>query len=208
MDRHEIIRPTFPTRRVILGAGVIAAAVGIASYRPISDPSWKLDLRTSPWRPRDSAGLVVQDQRLWLIGGTLADNKSSLLDCWSSPDGLDWSRETDQAPWSPTIQAMTASFAGRLWRMGGFFPQSQTFVASAEVWASRDGRDWQSVSEQAPWTQRGGGALIAYNGKLWLLGGSQHPRGGGNVKRRLVHRGRLKLDPSPSQRAVATPRVS
>ncbi len=181
MDRHETMRPTFPTRRVILGAGVIGAAVGIASYRPISDPSWKLDLRTSPWRPRDSAGLVVQDQRLWLIGGTLADNKSSLLDCWSSPDGLDWSRETDQASWNPTIQAMTASFAGRLWRMGGFFPQSQTLVASAEVWASRDGRDWQWVSEQAPWTQRGGGTLIGYDGKLWLLGGSRHPRGGATL---------------------------
>ena len=188
MDRDESRRLAFPTRRVILGAGVISGAVGIVSYRPVSDPSWKLQNRTSSWSPRDSAGLVLHDERLWLIGGTAADNKSSLADCWSSPDGLNWSREIDQARWSSTIQPMTASFAGRLWRMGGFIPHSETLVGSAEVWASPDGQGWQRINEQAPWIERGGGTLIAFNEKLWLLGGSRQARRmGEELKRRLVH---------------------
>ena len=39
---------------------------------------------------------------------------------------LDWRKEVDRAAWTPSIQSMSVTFAGRLWRMGGFVVQGES----------------------------------------------------------------------------------
>ncbi|SFI49122.1 hypothetical protein SAMN05216525_109149 [Bradyrhizobium sp. Gha] len=172
------MNPRPPTRRLILVGGLISGAVGIASYRPAPDPSWKAVTSDAPWAPRDNAGLVIHENRIWLIGGTPAKTPQGLSDCWSSAEGLTWTKELDQAPWSPTVQSMVIAFAGRLWRMGGFYQDGDTFAPVAEIWSSQDGRSWTRAGE-ADWSPRGGGALVSFSGRLWLLGGTRHPRNEG-----------------------------
>lgn len=165
-----------PTRRVVLGGGLISLAVWLASYRPTPDPSWTLATKTAPWSPRDSAGFVAHQNRVWLIGGTAKDGKTGLTDCWSSADGLTWTRDLDRAPWAPTIQSMVASFAGRLWRMGGFLPDGNTFTPVDDIWSSADGQNWIRAVAPKKWSPRGGGTLVAFDEKLWLLGGVESLR--------------------------------
>ncbi|SDI50445.1 hypothetical protein SAMN05216338_102417 [Bradyrhizobium sp. Rc2d] len=169
-----------PTRRAVLGGGLISLAVWLASYRPTSDPSWTQATASAPWSRRDSAGFVVHDDRIWLVGGTADDQKTGLTDCWSSLDGLTWTKELEQAPWTPTVQSMVVSFSGRLWRMGGFIHSGNTFVPAGEIWFSQDGRGWTRATAQAQWPARGGGALVAFEGRLWLLGGAQSLRSEGS----------------------------
>lgn len=168
------------TRRAVLGGGLISLTVWLASYRPTPDPSWTQATGSAPWPRRDSAGFVAHQGRIWLIGGTADDQKTGLTDCWSSADGLTWIKELDQAPWKPSVQSMTVSFSGRLWRMGGFLYNGSTFVPDGDIWFSKDGRTWTRATAQPEWPARGGGALLAFEGRLWLLGGAQSLRSEGS----------------------------
>lgn len=165
-----------PTRRVVLGGGLISLAVWLASYRPTPDPSWTSAAKAAPWPRRDGAGFVAHQNRVWLIGGTDEDGKTGLTDCWSSADGLTWTRDLDRGPWTPTVHSMVASFSGRLWRMGGLLQDGNTFVPVDDIWSSADGQNWTRAVASKKWSPRGGGTLVAFDGRLWLLGGVESLR--------------------------------
>jgi hypothetical protein len=112
-----------------------------------------------------------------LFGGSGPKQDPNLSDCWSTVDGIDWQKEVSVAAWTLSAQTMSVSFAGRMWRMGGFLEKNRPI---SEIWSSVDGRIWTLASAAAAWQPRGGGALVVHNGKLWLLGGTRHPHNEGD----------------------------
>ena len=40
-----------------------------------------------------------------------------------------------------------------------------------DVWHSRDGNNWEQVTDDAAWSDRWGHASLVYDNKMWLLGG-------------------------------------
>jgi hypothetical protein len=172
------VDPPFPTRRAILGGGVISAVVWALSYRPAPDPGWSALKTASKWLPRDNAAFLGHNGRLWLFGGS--NQVSDLGDSWSTVDGIDWRKESDRAAWTPAAQSMSVAFAGRLWRMGGFVKEENSFTPISEIWSSLDGRNWTLVTAEPGWEARGGGVLVVHDKKLWLLGGTRHPRNEGD----------------------------
>jgi hypothetical protein len=124
------------------------------------------------WQPRDSAGEVVFNDRLWIMGGWFDSFSAPPRDVWSSADGKSWQRATTQAPWKHSDLSMTLSFDGRMWVMGGWYNgRLAGHGASNEVWVSRDGAHWEQVSKQAPWSPRLAGGVAVFKGRMWLLGG-------------------------------------
>jgi hypothetical protein len=174
------VQPLFPTRRAIVGGAVIAGAVWVLSYRPSPDPNWTRLVGKAIWSPRDGAALLLQNDRVWLFGGSPSNEILDLGDVWSTVDGIDWRREVDQAAWTPSANAMSVAFGGRMWRMGGFVKRENRFLPISEIWASADGRNWTLASSKPDWEARGGGALVVHNEKLWLLGGTRHPHNEGD----------------------------
>jgi hypothetical protein len=174
------IDSTFPTRRAVVGGAVIAGTVWALSYRPAPDPPWYLIKASATWLPRDGAGFHEHNGRLWLFGGSALHQGLDLGDCWSTHDGIDWRKEIDRAAWTPSANSMSVAFAGRMWRMGGFIEKESSPFPIGEIWASADGRNWTLATANPPWEARGGGALVVYDGKLWLLGGTRHPRNEGD----------------------------
>jgi hypothetical protein len=174
------IDSTFPTRRAAVGGAVIAGAVWVLSYRPAPDPPWTLVKTSAIWPPRDGAGFYEHNGRLWLVGGSAQHQGLDLGDCWSTHDGIDWRKEIDRAAWTPSAYSMSVAFAGRMWRMGGFIKKESRPFPIGEIWASADGRNWTLATANPAWEARGGGALVAHDGKLWLLGGTRHPRNEGD----------------------------
>ncbi|MDR6306194.1 N-acetylneuraminic acid mutarotase [Nitrobacter vulgaris] len=71
---------------------------------------------------------------------------------------------------------MTVVFAGRMWRMGGFVERENKFYPINEIWSSADGRSWTLAAANPGWQARGGGTLVVFNEKLWLLGGTSQYR--------------------------------
>lgn len=164
------------------GAGLLALGdhlymLGGWLHGPLTSEVWRTsDLKTweliaiAPWAPRHGAAWLVHDNRLWVIGGDL------YTDVWSSPNGMDWTLETESAPFGPRYAPNSASlngeiyvYAGQHWTPTEWFG---TAVGYRDVWKSPNGRNWTLVTEQVPWSER---ALIhgsaVKNGYIYMIGG-------------------------------------
>ena len=132
------------------------------------------------WEGRHTAGYVVHDDKMWIVGGDPLQGHYQ-NDVWSSSDGRTWRRASkgDGVPWGPRALHYTASFRGRIWVMGGqttpqFAPEEERFYR--DVWHSTDAADWTRLSPKAPcWPQRGmiGGSVV-FKERIWILGGGTY----------------------------------
>jgi hypothetical protein len=139
---------------------------------------WTLECPQAPWEGRHTAGCVVHEGRMWIVGGD-CNQKHYQDDVWSSSDGRNWSCVSANVPWAPRALHHTVVHDGFIWVLGG-----QTMPGMApgfddcfhrDVWRSRDGAAWEKVLDPAPWQPRGmiGGSAI-HRGRLWLLGGGTY----------------------------------
>ena len=139
--------------------------------------SWTLENPQAPWEGRHTAGYVVHNDRMWIVGGDCIQGHYQ-NDVWSSADGIRWELVDDEVPWAPRVLHYTLAFDGEIWVIGGqtlpqFAPAPQLFYS--DVWRSPDGVSWTRVTENAPWTPRGmiGGSVV-FDGKMWILGGGTY----------------------------------
>ena len=139
--------------------------------------SWILENPHAPWEGRHTAGYVVHDGRMWIVGGDCNQGHYQ-NDVWSSADGVQWDLVNDRVPWAPRALHYTLAFDGRIWVMGGqtmpgFAGGNEVFYN--DVWNSEDGVNWTQVIARAPWVPRGmiGGAVVHKN-RMWILGGGTY----------------------------------
>ncbi len=138
---------------------------------------WRLENPEAPWEGRHTAGYVVHQERMWIVGGD-ANQGHYQPDVWSSDDGVQWECVTREAPWSPRVLHYTLALNGRIWVMGGqtlphFAPAEEIF--HGDVWSSENGRQWTRVLRNAPWSPRGmiGGGAV-FNNRMWIIGGGTY----------------------------------
>lgn len=146
-------------------------------WSSVDGAKWKLELLQAPWEGRHTAGYVVHDDRMWIVGGD-GNQGHYQTDVWSSRDGVAWEQQHDSVPWGPRVLQYTVAFKDRIWIMGGqtipqFAPADEAFYN--DVWSSRDGVTWEQVLDHAPWSPRGmmGGTAI-FQDRIWLLGGGTY----------------------------------
>jgi hypothetical protein len=87
-------------------------------------------------------------------------------DVWSSPDGIIWQKETDEIVKGVEIFGYSAIvFDHKIWLLG----TNRNGQFTSQVLVSEDGRTW--VSQDAPWSPRGGIASTVFQGKIYMTGG-------------------------------------
>ena len=127
-------------------------------------------LESMQFRPRDGAGLLSFQGRLWLLGGWNPDDLNGTYNhVWSSVDGLNWSLVTE-GPWEGRHTAGWLVFNGRMWVIGG---DNNRGHYQNDVWSSGDGVSWQLVTDSPPWANRVAPQVHAFKDRIWLLGGVQ-----------------------------------
>lgn len=138
---------------------------------------WREVCSEAPWEGRHTAGYVVHDERMWIVGGDCNQGHYQ-PDVWCSADGVEWEQRTASAPWGQRVLHCTAACAGKIWVMGGqTLPQfaAEEEIFYNDVWNSADGKNWVRVSERAPWTPRG---MIGHSAvlaeRIWILGGGTY----------------------------------
>ena len=134
-----------------LGSGGFPAEPG-SNDRPLWEPG-KIPVTMQPF--------VAFNGDLWM---------SSQTSSYSSPDGLDWTKH-DKTDTGSRIWETTVFFNNYLWTFGGMEYTSR--VLQNEIWRSADGSTWEDVGTAA-WSPRKSPAVVVYQGKLWLFGGSTH----------------------------------
>lgn len=139
---------------------------------------WKEINPQAPWEGRHTAGWVVHQDKLWVIGGD-CNQRHYQPDVWNSPDGVMWTKVCDNLPWGQRALSFVYAFKGRLWAMGGqtmpgFVPGSPEAFYN-DVWRSADGAHWTRVLEHAPWAPRGmSSGHVIFKDRLWILGGGTY----------------------------------
>ena len=118
-------------------------------WRPIGS------LKASAWQARDSQAEYVFRDRLWIMGGWFNSQSAPPRDVWSSADGRAWKLVTKEAPWLHSDLPMNLTFQNKMWLMGGWYNgRLPGHSASNQVWASRDGVEWQQIAKAAAWSPR------------------------------------------------------
>lgn len=158
--------------RWILALASLAALVGPLHAQHVTN--WTKVTDQAGWSPRDSQGEVVYNDRLWIFGGWLDSYAAPPRDVWSSADGKTWQLVQETAPWKHSDLAMSIVFDDKMWFMGGWYNgRLEGHSASNQVWSSTDGAQWNQVTASAGWTPRIAAATVVFQGKLWLLGGTE-----------------------------------
>ena len=135
---------------------------------------------TKDWEGRHTAGYVVHQDKMWIVGGDCNQGHYH-SDVWNSENGRDWTFVNPKAPvpWGPRALHYTVAHQGKIWVIGG---QTVPNIAKAEdrfyrdVWTSVDGVTWTEVKPKEPfWPQRGMiGASAVFQGRIWILGGGTY----------------------------------
>jgi len=131
---------------------------------------WKQLSTNAPWIPRDSAGEVVFDGKMWILGGWTIDENGSfqrLNDIWHTIDGTAWNKVTDAAPWPVRNLCGSVVFNNRIWILGGCDGKQSL----NDIWYSSDGKAWLQSNVTVPWSPRIAFGCVVFDNKIWVVGG-------------------------------------
>ena len=154
---------------------------------------WVQVTEAAAFPPRDGAGALVFQDKMWLIGGWNPRDKVTnpiQSDCnnevWCSENGADWTlvkpnTHLDDATFDPASDwearhtAGYAVFQDKMWIVGGD-PLLGRY--QDDVWHSEDGKTWHWVNQgqPVPWRPRCLHCTFVFQGKIWILGGQTLPQ--------------------------------
>lgn len=134
--------------------------------------NWTVKTNSAP--AKSSHSLASFHGKLWLLGGSDYQDAWQ-AEIWSSSDGASWVLETGDDQWFRRHGHTTVTLDGRIWVMGGWWWRGNHPQAGPDefrdVWSSSNGRSWQRHTESAGWGKRAHHASVAFNGRLWVMGG-------------------------------------
>ncbi|MEN6627225.1 MAG: hypothetical protein ABFD69_13460 [Candidatus Sumerlaeia bacterium] len=118
----------------------------------------------------ENAAAVYFKNAYWIIGTNTIH--SYIL---RSVDGCKtWQKAVETAPFGMRFGHRLLVFNNKLWLFGGAGSRTFTdFQLKNDVWSTSDGIGWTRVVEHASWSPRRDHAVIGFDGKIWLFGGSQ-----------------------------------
>jgi hypothetical protein len=185
--------------RLRITAGKAQATSGTFTIAPSQEVQyeWTLVTRTAPFAPRDGAGALTFNGRMWLLGGWNPSDKKHFPricnnEVWSSRDGAAWTLEKantfldrtfDSArDWEGRHTAGYVVFKDRMWIVGGDVNQGHYHF---DVWSSADGKSWSFVNrgKPVPWGPRALHYTLVFRDKIWVMGGQTIP----NIARTEEH---------------------
>ncbi|MDD2716535.1 MAG: hypothetical protein PHW04_11655, partial [Candidatus Wallbacteria bacterium] len=94
--------------------------------------------------------------------------------CWSSPDGEHWSQTSISEGFGDRYGAAAVAYNNLIWLAGGLKYESSGSMISDDAWHSADCSTWVEDTDKAGFGLRYGHALVSFQDKIWLLGGSDY----------------------------------
>ncbi|MBU6950260.1 Calx-beta domain-containing protein [Hahella sp. HN01] len=117
---------------------------------------------------RKDQGYVVFQGAVWSVGHASGDDFPSI---WKSIDGINWLNQADLEGMSLRGDYKLAVMNDKIWMVAD---AAEGSVLKSDVWETPDGVNWTQVLPEGE-TAFGGRishTLFAYDGKLWVIGGS------------------------------------
>ena len=134
--------------------------------------SWTELTSDAGWEGRAGLRAVTFKDEIYIFGGSQFDDAAIVPgeappriyynDVWKSADGMTWQEMTDDAPWEPRAGAVVVVKDDYMYLLGG----EAGFICDPlpdcelpyfnDVWRSKDGANWELVTESAGWSPRPG----------------------------------------------------
>lgn len=170
----------------------LAHAAAVAASEQDPEYQWAKITDSAPFAPRDGAGALVFENRMWLLGGWNPTDKKHFPricnnEVWSSANGKDWRLDKpntfldasfdSRADWEGRHTAGYVVHQEKMWIVGGD-PNQRHY--QFDVWNSANGKDWTLANKDkpVPWGPRCLHYTVAHGGKIWVIGGQTIPRFG------------------------------
>jgi hypothetical protein len=183
------------THRVFIGT-IAALAIFAASplmsrvaAQDVPQYRWSKVTDRAAYAPRDGAGALVFQNKMWLLGGWNPSDKKHFPricnnEVWSSANGADWTLEKPNtfldrhfdsaADWEGRHTAGYVVYQNKMWIVGGDVNQGHYH---SDVWNSADGKRWMQVNkgQPVPWAPRALHYTLVFRDKIWVMGGQTIP---------------------------------
>lgn len=128
--------------------------------------NWTLATNSATFPARYNFGLVVNNNKMWIIGGY--SNIGFMNDVWFSEDGVNWTQATGSAAFSPRCQHTAVAYDDRMWVIAGF---DNSWWYANDIWYSSDGVTWVQATSSAEFPVRDTAASVVFNNRMWEIGG-------------------------------------
>jgi PGF-pre-PGF domain-containing protein len=126
--------------------------------------NWTQATASAAFPARYNYGLVVFDNKMWIIGGY---NYGGLMnDVWYSDDGINWTQATGSAAFSPRCQHTSVIYDDRMWIIAGYDGNLIN-----DIWYSEDGVNWTQATSSAQFLERDTAASVVFDNRMWEIGG-------------------------------------
>ncbi|MCJ8328929.1 MAG: galactose oxidase [Lentisphaeria bacterium] len=143
-------------------------------YATTDGANWNCLTHDAGWRPRLGGAAIEFNGKLWLFGGTASfyeyTDETLMNDIWSSPDGINWSCESESAPWSARAYHKAVEFNNALYLIGGGAWEGNI---NNDVWRSEDGVNWACIQDSAAFSPRIWHGVEVYRDHIWVLAGDE-----------------------------------
>ena len=149
------------------------------TWRLIKPNTFSLsEFEESDWKGRHTAGYVVHNDEMYIIGGD-ANQGYHIDDIWKSTDGENWELVNRNPPFAPRALHLSFAYRGFIYVIGGqtmpkFVTDPINEIYYRDIWRSQDGVDWQLVTVKSDFFgPRGGygGSGFVLNDEVYVLGG-------------------------------------
>lgn len=139
-------------------------------WRSRDGVNWSQPPATVWFNYRFAHGAEVFHDQMWVLGGWSQSYPSPHLknDIYSSPDGISWTEEVNEAPWSRRYDFGTVVLNNKMWIIGGM---DANYNSLSDVWYTDDGLNWFEATHNAEWGYRSNVPVVSYNGRMWIFGG-------------------------------------
>jgi hypothetical protein len=148
---------------------VVALLAFVTHHASAQHFDWELVTPAAAFSPRDGAGAVSLNDKMWLLGGW---NPPTNNEVWYSQNGITWTMAAT-APWEPRHTAGYVVFQGEMWIVGG---DANLGHYQNDVWRSPDGVNWTLVTDNVPWGPRVLHHTLVFGGRIWVMGGQTLPQ--------------------------------
>lgn len=142
--------------------------MGDVNYRVslFKEKTWRNIEVDNGWEPRDGAGVVILNNRIFLLGGWVYETtQKTVSEAWVTDDLITWQRLPDP-PWKGRHGAGWVVHKNRIYVVGGDLID--------DVWYTEDGTNWTLANGKAPFGERytpivhsDGEYMYLYGGMRW-----------------------------------------
>jgi len=135
--------------------------------------TWTQETAGAQWAARRSFGCFVLPgiDKIFITGG-FDQSGNCLNDVWSSADGKQWARDTENAFSAARGAFGTTVYNGAAWVIAGLINGKEgTGTPTNDVWYSTNGTQWSILNKRPNWQERYYPSVAGLTTGLYMAGG-------------------------------------